>query len=334
MGHKKKGQAPSRSLQQQAYDILSRMLKEGEGRSKHADKAKGITDSYIYSYSTYKSYIRHVRYFCAWMKQNHPEITTLKKAKAYVREWLEEREQSGKHSAYTLHLETAALAKLYGIKPDDKDRYVPPARHRADIKRSRYKTETDRHFSEAKNQALVNFCKGTGLRRAGLTSIKPDCLFSVEELPSIICKLNNSKAPLSEREAALIECSKKIKIFQDIPNYYIFVCEKGGKWRLAPILQRYEKEVVERIRSTPAGQRVWMHVPKACDVHKYRSEYCSALYKIYSRNIGDIKDIREIYSCRKDLKGLRLDKRAMLVSEKALGHESLHTMASNYLYTL
>ena len=333
MGHKKKNQQ-SRSLQQQAYDILNRMLKEGEGRSKHADKAKGITDSYIYSFSTYKSYIRHVRYFCVWMKQNHPEITTLKKAKVYIREWLEERERSGKYSAYTLHLETAAIAKLYGIKPDDKNRYVPPTRHREDIKRSRYRTETDRHFSEGKNQTLVNFCKGTGLRRAGLTSIRPDCLFSSEDMPSIIDNLLcKEKDSLSEREAALIECYNKISIFKKIPNYYIFVCEKGGKWRLAPVLPRYEKEVVERISATPAGQKVWLHVPKACDVHGYRAEYATELYKIYARDIDSIQNRKEIYVCRKnDLKGLKLDKKAMLVIERSLGHESQHTFAEAYAY--
>ena len=154
MGHKKKGQAPSRSLHSQAYDVLNGMLRKGQGRSKRADKDAGVISDYIYSFSTFKSYMRHVDYFVDWIKINHPDVTTLKKARQYVKTWLEEREASGKYSAYTLQLETAALAKLYGISPDDADRYTPPTRHRRDIVRSRERTETDRHFSESARVSL------------------------------------------------------------------------------------------------------------------------------------------------------------------------------------
>ena len=154
MGHKKKGQAPSRSLHRQAYDVLNGMLQKGQGRSKRADKDAGVISDYIYSFSTFKSYMRHVDYFVDWIKINHPDVTTLKKARQYVKPWLEEREASGKYSAYTLQLETAALAKLYGISPDDADRYTPPTRHRRDIVRSRERTETDRHFSESARVSL------------------------------------------------------------------------------------------------------------------------------------------------------------------------------------
>ena len=329
MGHKKKGQAPSRSLHSQAYDVLNGMLRKGQGRSKRADKDAGVISDYIYSFSTFKSYMRHVDYFVDWIKINHPDVTTLKKARQYVKTWLEEREASGKYSAYTLQLETAALAKLYGISPDDADRYTPPTRHRRDIVRSRERTETDRHFSESKNELLVRFCRGTGLRRAGLTSIKSDCLYSAEELDSMIPDLKK-KAALTERERALIDCYGKISVFKGIPNYYILVKEKGGKWRLAPVLSQYETEVVEKIKSTPPGVRVWLNVPKACDVHGYRGEYAAALYKTYARDIDDIRDKKDIYSCRGDLRGLRLDKAAMIAVEKALGHESMHTFASHY----
>ena len=66
-----------------------------------------------------------------------------------------------------------------------------------------------------------------------------------------------------------------------------------------------------------------------------------ALYKSYAREPEDIpydkvnkgngkKYQSDVYVCRGDMKGLKLDKRAMLIVEKALGHESLHTFASHY----
>ena len=337
MGHKKKG-VKSPSLHTQAYNVITGMLNEGLGRSKKDDKNKGVTFKYIYSVSTYKSYMRHIDYYLGWLKRTHPEVTTLSKAKKHVKEWLESREATGKYSAYTLQLETAALAKLFGISPDDKDRYIPPTRHRNDIIRSRCKTKSDAHFSEKKNELLVTFCRSTGLRRAGLTSIKPDCLIEKNELPGLIESLKMKKT-LTERESALVSNYEKTKLFKNT-DYFIFVKEKGGKWRYAPVIGDVDA-VVRKIKSTPPGKRVWQHVSKAADIHSYRGDYAVALYKSYAREPEDIpydkvnkgngkKYQSDVYVCRGDMKGLKLDKRAMLIVEKALGHESLHTFASHY----
>lgn len=341
MGHKKKG-VKSPSLHTQAYNVITGMLNEGLGRSKKDDKSKGVTFKYIYSVSTYKSYMRHIDYYLGWLKRTHPEVTTLTKAKKYVKEWLESREATGKYSAYTLQLETAALAKLFGISPDDRDRYIPPARHRNDIIRSRCKTKSDAHFSEKKNELLVTFCRSTGLRREGLTSIKSDCLIEKKELPGLIESLKMKKT-LTERESALVSNYEKTKLFKNA-DYFIFVKEKGGKWRYAPVIGDVDA-VVRKIKSTPPGKRVWQHVSKSADVHGYRADYAAAIYKMYAREPGDIpydavnagsgrKYQSELYVCRGDMSGVRLDRRAMLTAEKALGHESLHTFASHYAYKI
>ena len=57
MGRKNKSY--HKDLKQQIYEKLTTMLKNGEGRSKTADKKNNNTQNFIYSYNTYKSYWKH-----------------------------------------------------------------------------------------------------------------------------------------------------------------------------------------------------------------------------------------------------------------------------------
>ena len=51
---------------------------------------------------------------------------------------------------------------------------------------------------------------------------------------------------------------------------------------------------------------------------------------MYARPIATLNH-DEIYYCRGDRKGTWLDKKAMLVASKALGHNRISIIASNYL---
>lgn len=102
------------------------------GESKAEAKKKGEATDKIYSPETYKTYKKHCRYFMDWLNQEHPEVTTLKKARPYVNEWLQTRVDQGL-SAWTISVENQALSKLFGIAGDDPDRFQPPKRNRADI---------------------------------------------------------------------------------------------------------------------------------------------------------------------------------------------------------
>lgn len=345
MGHgkkKKKGQKSNLSLHQQAYQRFHDMLKAGAGQSKAEDKKRGMTDQRIYAASTFKTYMRQIDYFIDWLKVHHPEIDWLKKARPFVKEYLEFCEQSGRYSAYTMQLKAKALGKYYGIKQTDKDYYTPPVRHREDIKRSRRETKSDKHFSVVNNDLLIKFARGTGLRRAGLLSIKPDCLYQASELPAVIASIQaKPEAERTEKEKAMLANYPKLEVFQGKPNYYIVVREKGGKWRYAPIIGKDEKDIVDKIKATPDGKRVWEHINKNADIHGYRSDYAAALYKMYARDIDKIpydginkgtgkRFQSDVYVCRGECKGKKLDKRAMLCVEKALGHEDLHTFNKHY----
>ena len=114
MGRRNK--AYSKDLHQQAYDRLTEMQTFGE--SKKEAMANGKEKNKIFSFATYKSYWKHIKYFLGYIKEKHPECTTLKSAKKYVNEWLQSRADQGL-SAWTVQLEAKALGKLYGISPDD-----------------------------------------------------------------------------------------------------------------------------------------------------------------------------------------------------------------------
>ena len=84
---------------------------------------------HVCSFNTYKSYWKHTKYFIKYIKENHPECSTLKSARKYVNEWLQSRVDQGL-SAWTVQLEAKAMGKLYQIDPDDENYFkhmdIPP----------------------------------------------------------------------------------------------------------------------------------------------------------------------------------------------------------------
>ena len=96
------------------------------------------------------------------------------------------------------------------------------------------------------------------------------------------------------------------------------------------------------MRNTAPDERVWQHVHNAADIHGYRADYATALYKKFARRISDIPYDRinkgsgkkyqsEVYTCRNDESKRKYDRRAMLVTSKALGHNRVSVIAESYL---
>ena len=117
----------------------------------------------IFSFNTYKTYWKHIKYFIKYINTNHPEYTRFKSAKKYVNEWIEVRLEQDL-SAWTIQTEAKALGKLYGIQPDDE---------------------------------LIKFCRGTGSHRAELVELKGKDLISKEQIQNLIFKLE--AIPVSNR---------------------------------------------------------------------------------------------------------------------------------------
>lgn len=324
-------------MHQQAYDILISMQSFGESKKKAI--ANGTDKEKIFSHNTYKTYWKHTKYFIKYVQEQHPEVTTIKKAKKYVNEWLQVRVDQGL-SAWTIQTEAKALGKLYGISPDDPDYFQPPKRNRQDITRSRVDRARDKHFSVSNNDELIKFCKGTGLRRSELASIKGKDLISRSEIEMEFNQLKSLKN-LTEDESKRLNILKDAMRFES--EYYINIENgKGGRKRISPIVGKNIDQIVERMKNTPEDKKVWEYVNSNADIHSYRADYATEIYKTYARNIEDIPFDRvnkgtgkkfqsDVYTCRKDEAGKKLDKAAMLLSSKALGHNRIEVVANNYI---
>ena len=273
------------SLVKQVQNILDGKLKIGH--SKYLDKLNKDTAGHIYSWSTYRTYLKHGSYFANWAKTTHG-CRDIHAAKQYVNEYLQMRIDGGL-SPYTQKLEAAALAKIYGCSSTD---FIPTQdRRRAAIERSRGVKVRDKHFSEKRNQEFVDFCRATGLRRNEIRSLKSNQLVYDEKTNS----------------------------------YFLDVIGKGGRERLSPVLS---DEAVQRIKN--AKGLVWDRIPNGADIHAYRAEYCTAIYNKHARSVDKIPK-KDLYCCKKDLKGVKYDKQAMITASQALGHNRLSIIAAHYI---
>ena len=337
MGRRNK--AYFKDLHQQAYDRLTGMQAFGE--SKKEAVANGTEKDKIFAFNTYKSYWKHTKYFIKYIKEKHPECTTLKSAKKYANEWLQTRVDQGL-SAWTVQLEAKALGKLYGISPDDENYFKPPKRNREDIKRSRGVRVRDRHFSKTNNDELIRFCKGTGLRRSELVELRGKDLITREQIEAEISRLESRlPAELTSADTKRLEMLQDARLFPE--GYFTHVRNgKGGRERLSPIVGPDAAQIIERLQNTPGEEKVWQHVHQSADIHGYRAEYATAIYKAHARAIEEIPYDRvnrgtgrryqsEVYTCRKDEAGKKLDKAAMLICSKALGHNRISVVADNYI---
>lgn len=289
-----------KSLVRQVQETYDNML--AIGRSKHQDKIDGCTMDKIYSWETYKDYMKHANYFAKYCREEHG-CKTLEECRPYVDEWLQYR-IGRKLSAYTIKLDAAALAKLYQCST--KDFIKTPARKRKDITRSRGTKVRDGHFSETNNKEMVEFCKSTGLRRGELKVLTGD---------KLICKDG---------------------------TYYIVVNRgsKGGRYREAEVIGNIEN--VKKLMHKEGNNKVFKRVPSGADIHSYRAEYATEVYNKYARPIEAIPYDTinwglkcayqsEVYNCRGDKKGIKLDKRAMEKASEALGHNRISVVAAHYI---
>lgn len=267
------------------------------GRPKRPDKADGSYRKYIYSWQTYRSYMKQLGLFARWCKLQH-NARYLKECRQYVAEYLQTRSEL---SIWTQKLDLAALQKLYQEYPE------PPkkpfgvelqSRLRQDIKRSRQQAVRDADFSTTNNADLITFCRCTGLRRSELQELKGTDLAA------------------------------------DGQYLHITRNTKGGRWRMAPITGTAEEiAMVQRMCQAAENGRVWPHVPSSADIHSYRADYCQRVYEATARPVDQIPPADRYY-CRGDRKGVVLDRPAMLIASQALGHNRIDVIASHYLYNM
>lgn len=274
-------------------DELRKKYEKGKGHP----KSKGIHNEtpYIHSLSTYKTYLAQCNHFSDWLSQQG--IKDKDEAYNKVNDYLQHLEAKGK-SAFTIYTALCAISKAYGVATD-KFKYKPPKRERNSIKRSRYTTQRDKHFSAINNQDLITFCVCTGLRRRELEALHGNDLIYKNDIPYIYVKNG-----------------------------------KGGKKRYVEIIgsKKEQRQVIDMMIKASDG-KVFNHVHSNADIHSYRAVYACRAYKKYERNLEEI-DKKDIYICRKDKAGIRYDKYAMKRTSELLGHNRIDVIALNYLYNL
>ena len=94
-----------------------------------------------------------------------------------------------------------------------------------------------------------------------------------------------------------------------------------------------DRQIIEKIQNTAPEALVWGRVHNKANIHGYRADYAQALYEKEARDIEALAS-KDIYSCRDDMAGIRLDKKAMKTVSENLGHSRIGIIAYNYLYGL
>ena len=333
------------SLSYQAKQILDRKLRIGQ--SKHDLKRKGEdVNEWIFSYSTYTSYLKHINYFINFARKEYAteygkQPRTLEDCKKYVEPFM--RESILRHSPWTSQLQICALGKLYGCSTTSFNIELPK-RKRSQIKRSRYSNQMDKHFSKKNNADLVCFCKCTGLRRRELAAIKGSDLYIDA---SGIYKLSVTKGTKGGRPRQVTLCYEN----QEELDIIIRLCKEAGNsnifkkissaadvhyYRHIFALRTYEKHarpfkeykneriVIFRNRvigsyKTANGKKDFLIFESICRAHKI------------PLNAKGLRDVSSAYYCRDDLKGKVLDRKAMLICSQALGNNREQVL-QNYLY--
>lgn len=280
-----------KSLKYQVQGMLSEKL--AIGKSRHEAKDEEGRSPYIHSWSTYNSYVKHCLAFALWAKKLY-NVVDVKEMEILVDTYLQLRTYIGL-SAWTVSLDAAALAKLYGCRITDFGTELPK-RRRGDIKRSRRRNTG---FDEEAHREAVDFCRGTGLRRHEMAAL--------------------TGADISK----------------DNGTVYVHVEKgKGGKRRNAPVRTGFEGIVLaaaERCRTEEEKLFPKGSLPSRMPAHGYRAEYAKAQYSALERPLGEIPK-KERYICRKDKAGIVYDKQAMAEVSKMLGHNRLCVIAESYLY--
>lgn len=250
------------------HQTLSDKLAFGQSK-KAAKKDLGFGQStyQIYSVNSYKTYLKQCKQYAKWLKQEKGinKIDDINKTEQYAIEYIQKRLDDGK-SIYTVKMERSALGMLYGKQIDIK----LPSRTPDQITRSRKETKNDRYITrDGKYKDVFTISIATGSRRKDISKL---CVNNFREV--------------------------------DGKLYVFFEKSKGGRDRLTPVLEKYEKDVRDIIEQAKADgkTRLFNHIPKEIDVHGLRREYCQGLYDEIKDNKELRNEILKNYPERRELK--------------------------------
>ena len=158
---------------------------------------------------------------------------------------------------------------------------------------------------------MIHFCQACGFRRGRYWNIlRGDDLYDRARVEQ---KLKDAReagdiAMIHACEDALTFFSGSGLFYDSPPGQRRKIKNFSGLW--GP----HKQDVIRRMQNTSPDEFVWRYVNKNCDVHGYRADYATYLYKQYARPIekldynhkimcADGKMRSEIYICRSDESG-------------------------------
>lgn len=284
----------TKSISYQVRAILSRQVRFGVSK-KEMKLLFGGKSPFIHSFDSYSTYVNKATAFGEWVKATYGE-KDVTQMRRYVRAYLEFL--SGKDlSPFTVRTHAQAIAKLYNCASTDFGFDFTP-RARAVIKRSRSEVKG---FNAKRYKYITDFIDATGLRRHELLALK--------------------RSEIYYRDGMLC----------------VFVRQgKGGRQREVPVLVSDERTVLGiRDRVTSDDEKLFRRseIPTRVPCHAHRAKFAARRYKLLARPIANVPR-KERYVCRKDMKGLVLDKAAMQQVSRLLGHNRIGIIALNYSYLM
>ena len=241
--------------------------------------------------------------FGDWLKANHKEIKTLDQIdKKVAYDYLRSRENL---SAYTVTSDMTNMNKLLRLDLTKKEGGLRE-KNINDITRSRTSAKMDAKYNPSNYKDQIEFSKAFGTRRESILGGK----YQV----------------------------KDISLYQKNNQLYVRVIEKGGRYREAPCLAKYQDEIIKKY-NVQEGEKMtksefekhyktsdeylFDKYTRHIDNHAFRGEYSRDYYS----QLCEIK-ISKGETVKSDYRGF--DKELVQEVSHALGHNRLDVVINHY----
>lgn len=282
-----------KNLKIQLNQALDGKLAIGTSRHKAKQENGGQSDK-IHSIGTADNYRKSINHFGDWLRDNKPEIWKTKDLsavdKSTASEYLKSLENRGLRST-SISRDLAALNKVLNLGLTKKDADIE-GRSIYDIKRSR--NEANSRLTDTmkeNNREQIIMAQATGCRRASMLKF--------------------------EKEHFIIDKHS------GLPTG-VYLTEKGGKERVAPILKEYQQSVAEILASKPSEGSIFDSYSSRIDNHSFRAEYAEKRYMEIVEQYELLgKEIKE------DYRGY--DSEILREVSQNLGHNRLDVIEEHYI---
>jgi len=245
------------NLKKQARKVLSSKIAYGD--SKHTANRDGSASDKIFSFSTYKSYLKACNQYAEYIKEHDVQKQCHSLSKAYDAGYATQYIDSliDRHlSPFTIAQARSALAKLYGVEGAEIHDNIPRRRAK-DITRSRRPIERDLRLQE-RHPDLYNAARSSGLRAyKELNRITPDDI-RIHDSGSVTVTVDRGK---------------------------------GGRPRTVTVLGH--EDLWKRLKeNTPADTPIFPDIPHNSSLHACRAEFGTKLYRKMARPISELEGQR------------------------------------------